>query len=285
MNNTTKGIVCFILGMSISTLSISGEPKHEQPKSPLSPSFYTEQRFSNTARTDSSSEATSRSTSEAKAQGGMGGNAAGGGGGDGGAGGAGGNGSGGSAAVGDVNVDSSVVNETHQRRLPVSSAYAPGLVAGVDTCFGSVSAGAQHAVIGLSFGKTYNDEECQVRHNARLMFAVGDPASGYAMLCGHPKTRQGVEMAGHRCTTNYLSSMRERADRRPEPTATTTPAAVITLKLEHSFSPPAVAQSAPAVSVAPITPVAPVVPITPKVAKPQKHCKPKNDCCYKFQCK
>lgn len=57
--------------------------------------------------------------------------------------------------------------------IPVSSAYAPGLTSGIQTCLGSTSVGGQGPMVGISFGTTWRDQDCVRRLNADALYRMG----------------------------------------------------------------------------------------------------------------
>ena len=72
----------------------------------------------------------------------------------------------------ETDVEVNVGGDTHitrQRRIPVSSSFAPALTSGLDTCVSSVSGGVSTQILGISFGKTTIDEGCQLRKETNLL--------------------------------------------------------------------------------------------------------------------
>lgn len=70
-----------------------------------------------------------------------------------------------------------------QDRDPVSSAIAPGLTSGVDTCMGSTSLGGQGVGFGLSFGTTWVDEHCKLIKATKLLQGMGLNKAAVARMC------------------------------------------------------------------------------------------------------
>lgn len=78
----------------------------------------------------------------------------------------------------------------------VNTAIAPGLVAGMGTCMGSVSAGFQLKDFGFSSGKTYKDEDCQAGNYAQTLWNQGYKAQAIGVLCSRPLIRYAVATQG-----------------------------------------------------------------------------------------
>lgn len=213
----------------LSAPAFAGGNYHAPTKhNPLQPSYYTENKNTNTNHNDSrSSSVANGGNANSTAHGGNS-SASGGAGGHGGAGGAGGNGgsggnvsisgvlggggglggsggSGGSAtggSVGDMDISPSLSlsNKFEARRIPVNTAYAPNLTSsGEDTCLGSVSGGAQHAVFGLSFGKTTIDDNCVRLKRSKMLASLGEREAALAYWCDQPDMVQALSLAGVRC--------------------------------------------------------------------------------------
>jgi hypothetical protein len=112
------------------------------------------------------------------------------------AGGAGGN----SAATADnannASLSTSVTSNYEAKRIPVSSAYAPALTSGIDTCLGSASGGLQTAPIGFSFGKTTIDENCVMLKQARMLHEMGMRVAAWQRMCQVKETRKALLDSG-----------------------------------------------------------------------------------------
>jgi hypothetical protein len=66
----------------------------------------------------------------------------------------------------------------------VPSVFAPGLAAaGIETCLGSVSAGAGWLGGGVTFGTTITDYGCAARLDARTLWSMGLKKAAVARLC------------------------------------------------------------------------------------------------------
>jgi hypothetical protein len=87
-------------------------------------------------------------------------------------------------------------------RFPVSTAYAPGLVAGEFTCLGSAGAGAQTSPVGLSFGTTRKDDNCILIRQTQLLESLGyHKAACYRMQLGKEgaEIKQAMEQSNTTC--------------------------------------------------------------------------------------
>jgi hypothetical protein len=94
---------------------------------------------------------------------------------------------------------SSVSIEADQRRLPVATATAPALAASTGTCMGSSSAGAQGAALGLSFGTTWTDAECDRRHDSIRLQQLGMTEAAMLLMCNKASVREAMDLAGTPC--------------------------------------------------------------------------------------
>jgi hypothetical protein len=129
-------------------------------------------------------------------------------GGQGGKGGQGGHGGAGGSAYSDANVENSNnasqnVNVEAQQRNPVSTAYAPPLAVGEDTCMGSSSVGGQGVGFGISFGTTWTDENCQRLKNSRQLAALGYRKASVALLCVNDDVARAMAAAGLPCRVQH----------------------------------------------------------------------------------
>lgn len=105
-----------------------------------------------------------------------------------------------------VTVTGDTVNYQAQERNPVSSAWAPG-VAPTALCALGVSGGAQGVSFGLSFGKAYIDENCQLLEQIRATASVlGDRATAAEMMCEIPAYKAARARAGKPCSDNKAAS-------------------------------------------------------------------------------
>jgi hypothetical protein len=94
-----------------------------------------------------------------------------------------------------ISIDAGV-NHNAQRRDPVNTAYAAPLVAGVDTCMGSTSAGGQGITLGFSFATTWKDEDCIIRKDARFLQNAQRQEIALSLMCSKPSVLAAVERAG-----------------------------------------------------------------------------------------
>jgi hypothetical protein len=78
----------------------------------------------------------------------------------------------------------------------VNSALSPGLVAGIKTCFGSVSAGLQLKDFGFSSGKTYQDADCQAGEFGQQLWNQGYKAASIGVLCSRDVIRYAIAVTG-----------------------------------------------------------------------------------------
>lgn len=101
-----------------------------------------------------------------------------------------------------ADVDVNVEGDTYinkQRRIPVSTAYAPALTSGIDTCLGSLSGGAQTGVFGISFGGTKVDATCERIKLGREAAAMGMPDVQCHVLAQDPRFLKALEASGRSC--------------------------------------------------------------------------------------
>jgi hypothetical protein len=110
-----------------------------------------------------------------------------------------------SGASNRTNVDSralassSVHVEADKRRIPVATATAAALAASNGTCMGSSSAGAQGAALGLSFGTTWTDTDCDRRYDSIRLQELGMTEAAMLLMCGKQSVREAMELAGTPC--------------------------------------------------------------------------------------
>lgn len=119
-------------------------------------------------------------------------------------GGQGGRGGAGGHSYSDANVENSnnasqTVNVEAQQRNPVSTAYAPPLAVGEDTCMGSSSIGGQGVGFGISIGTSWTDENCQRLKNSRQLAALGYRKASVALLCVNDDVARAMAAAGLPC--------------------------------------------------------------------------------------
>ncbi len=81
-------------------------------------------------------------------------------------------------------------------RYSASSAIAPQLVAGMDTCMGSSSVGGSATTFSFSVGTTWKDEDCRRVKDARELWNMGRHAAAMALLCTDEDTRYAIAVSG-----------------------------------------------------------------------------------------
>ncbi|MNK79174.1 hypothetical protein D3C87_988360 [compost metagenome] len=86
-----------------------------------------------------------------------------------------------------------------QERNPVATAYAAPLTSSNGTCMGSTSGGAQGAALGISFGTTWTDNNCDIRYDAEALRAAGLPDAARARLCQKTEIAAAMDAAGTPC--------------------------------------------------------------------------------------
>lgn len=91
-------------------------------------------------------------------------------------------------------------NTTYEaRRIPVSTAYAPALTSGLDTCAGSLSGGVQTGVFGLSLGGTKSDQTCQLIKLGREAAQMGMPDVQCQLLALDKRFNEALRRANRSC--------------------------------------------------------------------------------------
>ena len=81
-----------------------------------------------------------------------------------------------------ANINENVGGTQTLRNVP--SVFAPGLTAaGLETCLGSISAGASVVGVGATFGTTIPDPSCSARLDARTLWSMGLRRAAIARLC------------------------------------------------------------------------------------------------------
>ena len=99
------------------------------------------------------------------------------------------------------NASVNVTGDTYQqRRIPVSTAFAAGLVASYGTCLGSASGGVQGAAIGLSFGTTTMDQGCHLIRRMNALVVMGMPQAALTLACIEDDAMYtAIRTAGYYC--------------------------------------------------------------------------------------
>jgi len=84
--------------------------------------------------------------------------------------------------------------------IPVATATAPSLMsAGNDSCLKSKSAGAQTTVIGFSKGDYIQDEECNRRKDAQMLFTLNMKIAAITRMCQSAATWEAMLLSGTPC--------------------------------------------------------------------------------------
>ena len=95
------------------------------------------------------------------------------------------------------NTSASTVDHKNQ---PVGGAKAPSIsVSNSDVCVSGVSGGVQSNVIGLSFGTTVIDANCERLKLSRELRKGGMKVASIALLCQDPRVFQAMIMSGTPC--------------------------------------------------------------------------------------
>lgn len=84
-------------------------------------------------------------------------------------------------------------------RLPASTAVAPTIFSGSDTCMGSSSAGGQGMAFGFSFGTSWTDKNCVRLKNSRHLLELGFDAAAIHIMCQDKSVRRAMRDAGTPC--------------------------------------------------------------------------------------
>ena len=95
------------------------------------------------------------------------------------------------------------------------SVSASPLTSSNDTCMGSASGSANVPGIGLSFGKTYTDDNCVMLKNSRELWNMGMKAASMALMCMDKNNKAALEMTGFVCPQTEQA---QRAAKANEPT-------------------------------------------------------------------
>lgn len=98
-----------------------------------------------------------------------------------------------------VTVNGDTVTYQAQQRDPVASAWAAPLTSGSNTCMGSSSGGAQGVTFGVSFGTTWQDDNCNARFDAQALNSLGLRQAAIARLCQRADNAKAIEAAGGKC--------------------------------------------------------------------------------------
>lgn len=92
------------------------------------------------------------------------------------------------------------VNENYRApKIPVSTAYAPALTSGFDTCLGSLSGGAQTMPVGISFGGTKEDKNCVFIKKQHLVAENSRRVACFYMRMHDKEIDEAYKAAGVEC--------------------------------------------------------------------------------------
>ena len=95
------------------------------------------------------------------------------------------------------NTSASTVDHKNQ---PVGGAKAPSIsVSNSDVCVSGVSGGVQSNIVGLSFGTTVIDANCERLKLSRELRKGGMKVASIALLCQDPRVFQAMIMTGTPC--------------------------------------------------------------------------------------
>lgn len=105
-----------------------------------------------------------------------------------------------------------------QRLVTAPSIGSPGLTTTLsETCMGSVSAGITIMGGGAMGGKTYTDQECVIRLDAReVAQTLGDKEAARAIMCQKERVRLAYDQVGQPCPgtpryAEYVAEMNAQA--------------------------------------------------------------------------
>lgn len=97
---------------------------------------------------------------------------------------------------------SNVTEDYRAPKIPVSTAYAPGLTSGYDTCLGSMSGGAQTVPVGITFGGTKEDKNCIFIKKAHLIGEGSRRAECFYIRAHDKEIDQAYHDAGMECPSD-----------------------------------------------------------------------------------
>lgn len=100
------------------------------------------------------------------------------------------------AAGGQVVFAPTTVSNQGGVRYSASSAVAPQLVAGIDTCMGSSSVGGSATSFSFSVGTTWKDVDCRRIKDARELWNMGQHTAALSLLCTDDDTRYAIAVSG-----------------------------------------------------------------------------------------
>lgn len=108
------------------------------------------------------------------------------------------------------NANNSSVNvEGDHYRAAASTAYAPQLVTGSDTCMGSSSAGGQGIGFGFSLGTSWTDGNCVRLKQVRQLQSMGEATAARELMCQDVNVWMAFAAAGKPCASPKPSRRRK----------------------------------------------------------------------------
>lgn len=105
------------------------------------------------------------------------------------------------SSVSDVS-DSGNSSITWNERRQTAGASAPAVFAAAETCVQSQSAGAQGPAFGISLGFSHDNEGCNMRRNAGMLFALGRVGAAIELMCSDDDVRDAMRSAGTPCAAD-----------------------------------------------------------------------------------
>jgi hypothetical protein len=99
-----------------------------------------------------------------------------------------------------ITSDSTATSTVDHKNQPVGGARAPSVsVSNSDVCVSAVSGGAQTSVVGLSFGGTIIDKNCERIKLSRELRKGGMKVASVALLCQDSRVFEAMIMSGTPC--------------------------------------------------------------------------------------
>jgi len=126
-------------------------------------------------------------------------------------------GAGAGANSGDNSNNTTIQTNYHAAKIPVNTAYSAGLTSGLDTCLGSVSAGAQTGILGVTFGTTKVDKNCVTIKRTHLITEFSVPAGCDYMLKNIPGAAEAFKDVGAVCVPPVVVAPAPEVTVTPEP--------------------------------------------------------------------
>ena len=121
-----------------------------------------------------------------------------------------------SGATSAVNISNPASTDSKNRLITPPTVVAPGLAAaGMETCLGSATGGLSIMGGGLTFGRTYPDEGCNIRLAARQLYAFGFQKAALALMCQDPRVAEAMAAVGQPCPTLSPKPARAAGKNRP----------------------------------------------------------------------